>query len=1305
MSFHPSTQADLTQAALCFAELISYLEKTVQEAKIPQGVSHDVRPRDPPVYTFEPPLLESLSGGCLPNTKAAEELLSFVNTHKDRLAHSLEGQSLRSLACYLLNSRIEPGLASGLCLLLNQPRHLADSGWMKPFAPSLEDCSHSLRWNLIPKLCEIFTCEGHQGRIRRMAGKILVEMLYASKENCGLLMRLLEHDPNIWPFIDTFYSSDPILSFYTCLIVRAFRHFKMDIVSYLARDEHELKVLTAIQCHYGNVVDLLYRFLCSLRHTLSPELRARDGFKPFDGALHMCYCLQKDGIPSKLFSKGPVLLIFHGSVFLSIHCQGDAVEPHFEYMALPASSPSYPRYRVIRHLGGERFSLSFQFDKAVLLYINDQARSPESFSLKLEFEGDLMELQTMLNRCGFRCENQEAMAELSISRSSYVVIPLDAGEDITLKSRQFSEKPCQTELNTGEKGPSSRIEPPVTSGEWNELSGTSPLTELTHTPTICDELALKHGNTALSKSYPASPSMQTPEFSDTMSRARRLPTSICQNDAQNANNETQPTLTERLPGEPILSPNHDESKDRETKELRYLQPDTQESLIFPRRRFRGKLYTAPSKKMVSCDEQSAASDSTIAECSREEDELTYISSPLPGTSFLPQQPSLSGTQKNEFHKGQPSAKARNTPKTSRSKGAKLLQLEANRRASRRTLHTNKSENSQVKLIKRNQTENKCRPQNGLPSTLHPSSSTKGGPDNIVYKKFDCRGLRLDGTSTTSHSQVTDSMSHSVRETDKSPGKNKSLSRSADNQHLVQAHQGRGRTVAEKLIAAFQQTASSLPKHSSRGSLEKFHAERVCELESIAQISQQSECLNDELHNVGGLPDFPASSSPVTSQEDIVVHSSLVSPPQEKPNTLSSVIGAMHSNSDVIRKAVIMDADIERNGDGKEGIPSLVPDSWPESPLKQPKTPSSGNTLQDQAEGCNVTLKHPKRGRSPRANDQLSNPVGELLRKDSVVDPFYAASSEDKNYENSERIVSESDIIPRTIVDGNGSPRLLHRDQRCATPKRLLAADDGAPLYTKRRKVVNEAHDEEGIVTQPDNNIKDTCCTENTPLTTACSDAKDQARKNMSCASARVVGDSRMVKGASTSEVEESAQALTNFCATLRKSHSQASRLRCTSYPRVSQEPQEPQKTRKVAHDAGRGEVYSPSIQKPSPTQLPADPAILGGHRLLNRTLDSTEDQSSLPEFHEGLRNMLVQHNAEISRQIQNEGHVIHRALETYRAQCHNLLNQVFETQRDRIRLCEQQMASITQQHRDVCQGLIRRMEENERSLGGLHDGR
>lgn len=52
----------------------------------------------------------------------------------------------------------------------------------------------------------------------------------------------------------------------------------------------------------------------------------------------------------------------------------------------------------------------------------------------------------------------------------------------------------------------------------------------------------------------------------------------------------------------------------------------------------------------------------------------------------------------------------------------------------------------------------------------------------------------------------------------------------------------------------------------------------------------------------------------------------------------------------------------------------------------------------------------------------------------------------------------------------------------------------------------------------------------------------------------------------------------------------------------------------------------------------------------------------------------------------------------YRRDCHRVLDQLFEAQEERIRLCQQQMNSIREHHTEVCQELMQRLERDEQQL-------
>lgn len=67
-------------------------------------------------------------------------------------------------------------------------------------------------------------------------------------------------------------------------------------------------------------------------------------------------------------------------------------------------------------------------------------------------------------------------------------------------------------------------------------------------------------------------------------------------------------------------------------------------------------------------------------------------------------------------------------------------------------------------------------------------------------------------------------------------------------------------------------------------------------------------------------------------------------------------------------------------------------------------------------------------------------------------------------------------------------------------------------------------------------------------------------------------------------------------------------------------------------------------------------------------------------------------------QLEQERKTITEALETYRRQCHRVLDQLFEAQKEQIRVCREQMEGVQRHHADICREFTDRLEANERSL-------
>lgn len=70
----------------------------------------------------------------------------------------------------------------------------------------------------------------------------------------------------------------------------------------------------------------------------------------------------------------------------------------------------------------------------------------------------------------------------------------------------------------------------------------------------------------------------------------------------------------------------------------------------------------------------------------------------------------------------------------------------------------------------------------------------------------------------------------------------------------------------------------------------------------------------------------------------------------------------------------------------------------------------------------------------------------------------------------------------------------------------------------------------------------------------------------------------------------------------------------------------------------------------------------------------------------------------LTHQLEQEKGTIGQVLDSYRQGCHQVMDQLFKAHEERIELYRQQMQSVRKQHSDLCQDLIRRLEENDRRI-------
>ncbi|KAL4821585.1 hypothetical protein BDW67DRAFT_180272 [Aspergillus spinulosporus] len=147
---------------------------------------------DPPLCTLSNPLLKALLVADLNSSHDSGELLAFSNQHRDKIAHTLETVSLQCFSAYLLKLPANEGLDLGLYLLTDEPEYTADPDSLRSemIVSKSATLMPLVQQSLLEKAYAIFTDVTGYTRIRRMAGKVLAELVSNSEEHCQMLKKL-----------------------------------------------------------------------------------------------------------------------------------------------------------------------------------------------------------------------------------------------------------------------------------------------------------------------------------------------------------------------------------------------------------------------------------------------------------------------------------------------------------------------------------------------------------------------------------------------------------------------------------------------------------------------------------------------------------------------------------------------------------------------------------------------------------------------------------------------------------------------------------------------------------------------------------------------------------------------------------------------------------------------------------------------------------------------------------------------------------------------------------------------------------
>ncbi|RAH67055.1 uncharacterized protein BO66DRAFT_394096 [Aspergillus aculeatinus CBS 121060] len=84
-----------------------------------------------------------------------------------------------------------------------------------------------------------------------------------------------------------------------------------------------------------------------------------------------------------------------------------------------------------------------------------------------------------------------------------------------------------------------------------------------------------------------------------------------------------------------------------------------------------------------------------------------------------------------------------------------------------------------------------------------------------------------------------------------------------------------------------------------------------------------------------------------------------------------------------------------------------------------------------------------------------------------------------------------------------------------------------------------------------------------------------------------------------------------------------------------------------------------------------------------------------------VQKMLLETSESLNRHIESENTTISEVFESFRKNCHDMLDQLSEAREARIRLCQQQMEGIRKHHSKICEELVHRMERDEKRFQKL----
>lgn len=793
-----------------------------------------------------------------------------------------------------------------------------------------------------------------------------------------------------------------------------------------------------------NSAKQFHSYICEERENLANVC----GRTRLDGTLPICYFIGLDEEHVKGPSQNPALLLFDADGIDLIKPRGDVSGLKIDYVTIRLSRHTRTRCIFPNENGGQKGHISLHIHADDIIEVNDRKKGQKVIQLSITSRDDMAKVRKGFEAIGIRCQTDIRTSQ-SNRRSSSIVIPLGTDDEVYFKSFQPSQAPSQTVMDSTphhvrwmdeSANPIDRPDYVVDNAPVD--SPQSSLTEFTRTPTF-------RGTSSPRVRESSHSQRNSPEFfakRQCMGKGQHVP-----------NTATKSASSEELTD---ISPENRQAREKRTSQnekdvsesgparntrsksslgeksvckntvLKPIPPNTQESLIFPRRRSRGKLYTAPTKTKVDWDEDLRESDRSVEPETRKDSGLTSVSS------------ALSSGIGCVFNKSLKPCSALSIRRKSATKPKKRAKTGSKRKERRLVKRRAKLPLSSPKIV-----QDDPRPGDSRAFVLDGNNM---GNRNRACKEGGTANdpspppRSTDGTSYHSTSQGSDTRC----------GESTMETTFEGDQRSGWDNQGRGQTVAEKLIAALR--GSSTPEKQFGNTEHRPEA-----------VHEPSEPLNDILHGTldakhkersGGMQDMPGS------QESNVCRNGAAG------DEVYSIETCSVDSPDGNRNSPLQNDEADKGWILREGKSIFETESedyieraiW----ISSPAASSSGKPRSRESSfefyftgappkpHCTIPV-HSEKAASPNLFKQISCVPEETSKTVTTTAGDGAAFSATdalrgltKN--GPDHVAKRLDSSSKPIVDNNGSPRFMQREKKeHITPKRW------SPLLVQQQPTVKK----------------------------------------------------------------------------------------------------------------------------------------------------------------------------------------------------------------------------------------------------------